>query len=442
MSDIAINRLDDIDRPDAPPAKPEFREAAADVLETRLTRRTVATLAIGVGLLLALCAVVAGLAQPGPAARQIDVLLALLAVGIVGLSALTIAQTRRHLRRLTAARTQLRTMVQGLERRVALRTHELTEINQRLDLAVRASGMFVFAQDRDLIYTWLSHGSAKFPVEHVVGRSDADILSPRSRAPVERLKRRVLETGEPAHGEVSIDLDGAARWWELTVVPATPVDGTPGGIVGGAIDISARKQTDERVRLLVAEVTHRAKNLLSVIQAIMRQTAMHSTTLEEFCDRFTGRLNSLAASHDLLVQQDWQGAALHDLVRSQVGHYSDADGSQIEIEGAPLMMPPLSAQHIGMALHELASNAVKYGALSTPQGRVRVAWDVTPDGEGGRVCRLSWSESDGPPVLQPSRGGFGRVVLERTVAHALNGKVDLNYAEDGVRWAITFPLAA
>lgn len=142
------------------------------------------------------------------------------------------------------------------------------------------------------------------------------------------------------------------------------------------------------------------------------------------------------------MQQDLQGAALHDLVRSQVGHYADADGTQIEIEGAPLMVPPLSVQHIGMALHELASNAAKYGALSTAQGHVRVAWDVSTDGKGGRVCRLSWSETGGPPVPRPSRSGFGRVVIERTVAHALNGKVDLDYAADGVRWAITFPLPA
>jgi len=364
--------------------------------------------------------------------------LAVAAVGIVGLFAVVVGDTRRQLRRLNAARTRLRTMVRGLERRVVRRTRELTEINRRFDIALEASGIVVFTQDRDLKYTWISHSLPDFPMEHAIGRSDRDILPARSFAAFERLKRGVIETGLPARGEVSVELNGAVRWWNLTIVPTLAADGTPEGLLCGAVDISGRRETEARVRLLMGEVTHRSKNLLSVIQAIMRQTAAHSTSMQDFSDRFSARLKSLAASHDLLVQENWQGAALHDLVRSQLGHYSDRVGAQIEIEGPPLIVPPAAAQHIGMALHELATNAAKYGALSVPRGRVRIAWAVVVDADGGRSCELSWSESGGPQVTRPARSGFGRIVIERTVARALDGKVSLGYAPGGVRWAITF----
>lgn len=366
--------------------------------------------------------------------------LAIAGTGIVGLSVIMVRDTRKQLRRLNARRSRLRTMVQTLEERVARRTRELTQINQRFDIALEASGIVVFTQDRDLTYTWISHDVPGFPTADAIGRSDQQILPARSLTSIERLKRSVIESGIPARGEVSMELDGSMRWWSLTVVPLLAPDGTVQGVVCGAVDISERKATEAQIRLLMGEVTHRSKNLLSVIQAITRQTAINSASTEDFVRRFTARLNSLAGSHDLLVRENWQGVTLGDLVRSQLGHYSDLVGSHIQIEGGPLMVPPLAAQHIGMALHELATNAAKYGALSTAEGHVHIAWHVTANTNGTRECHLSWSESGGPPVKRPSQRGFGRVVIERTVARALDGKVNLDYAPDGVCWTLSFPL--
>jgi two-component sensor histidine kinase len=211
------------------------------------------------------------------------------------------------------------------------------------------------------------------------------------------------------------------------------------GIVCAAVDITEQKEREGRIRLLMRELTHRSKNLLTVIDVIARQTATHSDGIKDFLTRFRDRLHSLAGSHDQLVQQDWQGAWLRELVLSQLGHYFDRDSAAITITGPRVRVQPEAAQHIGLAMHELATNAAKYGALSSPEGRVTIAWDVEQDASGDVVCHISWIETGGPPVQPPTRRGFGHVVIERTVARALGGSVALDFAPEGVRWSLTFP---
>jgi two-component sensor histidine kinase len=232
------------------------------------------------------------------------------------------------------------------------------------------------------------------------------------------------------------------KWFDLSVQPLRDNQDKIIGLIGGSVEITERKEQEARIRLLMREVTHRSKNLLSVIQAIMRQTATHSLSIEDFQKRFADRLHSLAGSHDLLVQENWNGAGLRELIRSQLGHYSDLVGSQILLSGPAVQLQPDAAQHIGMALHELATNAAKYGALSVPTGRVVIRWTIPERTEAESNCTLSWAESDGPPVLPPTRKGFGRVVIERTVARALSGEVEMEYAPAGVRWTLTFPRSA
>jgi two-component sensor histidine kinase len=189
------------------------------------------------------------------------------------------------------------------------------------------------------------------------------------------------------------------------------------------------------------ELTHRSRNLLSVVQAIARLSAANTGSSEDFLERFEARLQSLAESHSLLVRDDWKGASMDEVVRSQLGRYSGLLGSRIELAGGPLRVGPDAAQHIGMALHELATNAEKYGALSSPDGKLHVHWDVVPDGIGGIRCHLSWQETDGPNVRPPTHHGFGRVVIERTAARALDGKATLSFASTGVCWSLDFPAA-
>jgi PAS domain S-box-containing protein len=360
-------------------------------------------------------------------------------VCVAGLAVLLLYDTRRYFGLLETREGTARQLAETLERLVAQRTTELAEVNQRLEAALRASGVTVMTQDRDLVFTWISQGVFGRARQTIVGQAQQDVMPDQGHAAVASLKRGVIESGEPARGDVRVVHDGAETWYNLTVNPLTDAYGVTTGIITGAIDITRYKEQEARIRLLMRELTHRSKNLLTVIQAIMRQTASHSASIEDFETRFLARLQSLAESHDLLVREDWQGAWLRELVASQLNHYIDRADPRIELIGEPLRIRPDAAQHIGMAMHELATNAAKYGALSVPDGKVRVSWHVAPGPDDAPMCYLSWEESGGPPVERPSHRGFGRVVIERTVARALHGEVRIDYAAAGLRWTLEFP---
>jgi two-component sensor histidine kinase/CHASE3 domain sensor protein len=372
-----------------------------------------------------------------------DVLLAVIigaTIGVVVLALVLLRDSRRYLRLLEMRERSLRTLAQSLQQRVAERTRSLSEVNQRLAIALRASGVTVFTQDAALTYKWVHNSPPGVPPEAIIGRSDYDILPERLAEPVIRLKRVVLETGAPARGEVVLAQADGERWYDLTVVPLAGAGGESEGIIAGAVDITQRKRQESHIRLLMRELTHRSKNLLAVVDAIMRQTAASAPSLADFMGRFSARLQSLAASHDLLVQEDWVSVALGDLIQSQLEPYADRVGTQVSMSGAPLKLLPQAAQHIGMAVHELASNAARYGALSTPSGNVAILWDVERHDDGSETCRLSWTETGGPPVESPQRSGFGRAVIERMVARVVRGKVELQYLPTGVVWTLVFPL--
>jgi two-component sensor histidine kinase len=192
------------------------------------------------------------------------------------------------------------------------------------------------------------------------------------------------------------------------------------------------------LRLLLRELTHRSKNLLAVIQAMARQTARHAGSIEVFLDQFAARLQALAASHDLLVRESWYGASIGELIHSQLAVYIDRIDSQVALDGPAVALKPEAAQNLGLALHELANNAVKFGALSVPDGRVSISWNRR-EGEGGGVLELDWHERHGPTVKPRRKQGFGSMVIERNLARALDAKIDLNFNPDGLHCHITIP---
>src|SRR5215468_10871023 len=182
------------------------------------------------------------------------------------------------------------------------------------------------------------------------------------------------------------------------------------------------------------EVNHRAKNMLSVVDSIAHQTATRNP--EGFIERFSERIQSLSANQDLLVRNEWNGVEIADLVRAQLAHFADLIGSRIAMQGPRLRLNPASAQAIGLALHELATNAGKYGSLSTDTGQVDVGW-----GTDGDTFTMSWTEREGPPVSAPKRRGFGTIVMEAMAERSVDGAVDLAYAPSGVSWRLTCPAA-
>jgi two-component sensor histidine kinase len=184
----------------------------------------------------------------------------------------------------------------------------------------------------------------------------------------------------------------------------------------------------------MSEISHRARNMLSLVQAIARQTL--ASEPEDFIERFTERIQSLAANQDLLVQNEWQGVDVEDLVRAQLAHFADLVGSRITVHGSPVRLNAAAAQAIGLALHELATNAGKYGALSVGAGCVDVGWRFDSD-----IFAMSWTERKGPSVSQPKRRGFGSTVVDSMVKQTVNGEVHLDFIPSGVAWNLTCPAA-
>jgi PAS domain S-box-containing protein len=269
----------------------------------------------------------------------------------------------------------------------------------------------------------------------------ASALNPLDRdatfAAVERSQDPAIGAEYDVEYRVKGVRDGVERW-VAAKGRAQFADGKPMRMSGTARDITEKKRWEEHTQLLMREVTHRSKNLLAVIQAMARQTKLASRDVNDFEVRFSGRLQALAASHDLLVQRDWHGVALPELVRSQLAHYLDQHATQITIEGPGLIVTPEAAQNIGLAVHELSTNAAKYGALSVPEGRVAVHWSQFVN-DGVNRLQVSWLETGGPKVIPPSRKGFGQLVTEQLTARALQGTAQLQFAPAGVSWKLDIP---
>ena len=308
----------------------------------------------------------------------------------------------------------------------------------RYETALRGSQVTVYTQDRDLRYTSISNPMLGRAIEDILGRTDAEVLSPEAGAAMTAVKRAVLASGEAKRAEVPLEDAPGIRWHDLHIEPLRNEAGDVVGLTCASVDVTERKEGEAHLRLLLRELTHRSKNLLAVIQAMARQTARHTGSVETFLTQFGARLQALAASHDLLIRESWYGASLGELVRSQLGVYLDGQAGQVSIEGPAIAIKPEAAQNLGLALHELAVNAAKYGALSVPAGRVAITWNRLENVDGSAV-ELDWREKLGPKVKARCRKGFGSMVIERNLARALDATVELEFDPDGLHCHIVIP---
>jgi PAS domain S-box-containing protein len=231
--------------------------------------------------------------------------------------------------------------------------------------------------------------------------------------------------------------DGAVRWVEahwLAYFDDASRERGLADVVGTVQDITERKERQEREHLLMHEINHRAKNMLSVVDAIAHQTATRAP--EDFIERFSERIQALAANQDLLIGNEWNGVEIEDLVCAQLALFADLVGSRIAVHGPKLRLKAVSAQAVGLALHELATNAGKYGALSTNTGRADISWAID-----GNNFTMSWIEREGPLVSAPKRRGFGTIVMEAMAERSVDGAVELDYAPSGLTWRLICPAA-
>lgn len=336
---------------------------------------------------------------------------------------------------------KLKNEYRKLEDQISAQAWELNLLRARFaryETALRGSQVTVFTQDRDLRYTSISNPMLGRSIEDILGRTDAEILRGDSGAAIIAAKRQVLANGEARRAEIPLDDAPGIRWHDLHIEPLRNEAGEVVGLTCASVDVTERKEGEAHLRLLLRELTHRSKNLLAVIQAMARQTARHTGSIETFLTQFSARLQALAASHDLLVRESWYGASLGELIRSQLGGYFDGSNNQVSIDGPAIALKPEAAQNLGLALHELAVNAAKFGALSVPTGRVSITWSRRENTDKSAV-ELDWRERLGPKVKVRRKKGFGTMVIERNLARALDAEINMDFDPDGLHCHIVIP---
>jgi len=310
----------------------------------------------------------------------------------------------------------------------------------RLASIVSSSQDAILGIDLDLTVTDWNDGAEKlygFARDEIVGKSVTALIPPDRLDEEARIIEQIKAGGhvEP-HETVRMNKDGRPVDVSLSV---SPIHDARGRVVGAskiARDISDRKAAEQAQKVLIGELNHRVKNLLATVLAIARQTFRNVEDLDASRSSFEARLLNLAKAHDLLTTSGWEKASLQQVVENALAPFSS---SRIDVEGPPLKLQPKAAVAVALILHELATNASKYGALSTPDGRVSVTWTIEDEGEAR--FRLSWREAGGPPVVAPARKGFGSRLIESMVFQ-LDGTFELTYEPDGVSCRIDAPLSS
>jgi PAS domain S-box-containing protein len=315
----------------------------------------------------------------------------------------------------------------------------LQESEERLKLALAAGGLGTWDLDVATQQLRLDDRQAAMlnvPPERMQGPSESyqSLVHPedRPRALAE------FDAHLKGHGPASIEYrvirgDGTERWHVSRAIVLRSADGTPVRAVGVTQDITEQKQAESRLKLLAAEVDHRSKNMLSMVQIMLRHT--HADTVREYAAAAQGRVAALGRAHTLLSQSRWQAADLLRLAEEELAPFRREDGARVRLRGPPVALSPTAAQSLAMALHELATNAAKYGALSVPHGSVTVDWSTQADGR----LALRWSETGGPPVQPPTYRGFGTKVIEQSICGQLKGEAHVSWHPAGLVCRLIVP---
>ncbi|MBX3500206.1 MAG: PAS domain-containing protein [Alphaproteobacteria bacterium] len=325
--------------------------------------------------------------------------------------------------------------------RLSERTRALRQALDRFNVALRGADIVVFAQDRQRRLTWISE-SATHRGQELLGRRDEELLPAGWSDEAIALKERAMKTGHAQEAELKIGVDEEARYFRLRIEPVRDLHGDTVGLLGVSADITSLKQSEQRNAFLVRELAHRSKNLLSVVQAIATETVRSGEDPAELGERLAQRIASLATLQDIAVAGARGGVGLRPLVEAQLKPFVDTSGGRVTIEGPDLRVKPEVSNILGMALHELATNAAKYGALSVPEGRLSIAWRLEGTDGDDRHFHFSWRESDGPPVTPPTRRGFGRKLTGRITAASLKADINLDFPPEGVTWLVDAPASA
>jgi PAS domain S-box-containing protein len=339
---------------------------------------------------------------------------------------------------------QLQQDHEALAAQLSRREAALAERETRLALALKAGGLGAWTLDpatRELV--------ASPGCKQVFGRPTAepftyaDFISsihPDDLDHVQAAISATLEHDQPYRVEYRILTPaGEQRWLAVQGELQHRADGTPLAMSGYATDISDRKFAEEHRAVLARELTHRVKNTLATVGAVVSQTLRDAHSLADARQAVAGRIASLGAAHELLIKDEIEGAAIGDVVEKVLSPFTDRDGRRITMDGPVIHLTPEVTLALSMALHELATNAVKYGALSQAEGQVAIQWTLIGE-DADRRFTFAWVEEGGPPVSPPTRIGFGTRMIERVLSRHVRGRAEILYPVGGVRFEIEAPI--
>ncbi|MCQ0989357.1 sensor histidine kinase [Jiella marina] len=325
------------------------------------------------------------------------------------------------------------------EAELAASRQVLADAERRLRLALEAGSMGVWewhrATDR-LDADPLARRLWGLPETGPLRRADLDH---GSAAGLGTAVDRVAEEG----GETELELqttqaDGSRRWVLIKGAVFTPDTADAATIVGVTFDVTERATAEEQRRLIIGELDHRMKNLLAMINAIIAMSGSQGMSLPDYKRALLARMGALSQTHNLLVAGHWTGTTLQDLIAGEMGAYGYPEGDRVVVSGPDVPLGPGLGLAMGLALHELATNAAKYGALSASGGRVTMDWSLRA-GRGETRLAFEWRESGGPPVEPPTRRGFGSVLIERMM-RLRGAEVAIDYAPEGLCCRIDLPV--
>lgn len=319
----------------------------------------------------------------------------------------------------------------------------LRESEERFRSVAEAIPDILWTADAQLRWTYVNPRFEQYtgiPTDLAHGDGWKKAVHPDDRPSLERAEKQALASGGAYNVEKRMRRrDGEYRWFVARAVAGRDASGAVTHWYGTCSDIDDLKRAKEQNDLLVGELNHRVKNTLATVLSISDQTARAARTVEEHKSAFEGRMFALAHAHGLLSRTHWRGAKLRSLLEEVVAPFKRDDHGNLTLEGPDVTVTPRIATTLTLAVHELATNAAKYGALSTKMGNVRVFWQVDT-GETSSMLRVEWRESGGPPVKAPQRRGFGSRLLQRSVSYELGGDVSLTFDPDGVRCVLQIPL--
>ena len=285
-----------------------------------------------------------------------------------------------------------------------------------------------------------ARGQALFEIDDFAGRNRnrywPDMWPQESRGSVEQALRTAMRGEASAFRAICPTAKGDPRWWDTTVSPILE-GGRVIRVLATSRDITGEMRSETHRQLLVNELNHRVKNTLATIQSIATQSLRNAGVDLAVRAAFEGRLMAIAATHNVLTDENWSAASLRQIIDGSVTPYRDHPG-QLTILGDDLLVSPKPAVVLALAFHELAINALKYGALSAAGGHVDIGWSVA----NGDRLDITWTEQGGPTVRPPERRGFGSRIVELALPNELSGEVDVDYRVEGLRCRIRAPLAS